>query len=223
MPEGMTTDSIRWVLERLKARIVPVAAELNELDGALGDGDLGVTLSRAAGRLADDAPKLPEDVGLALLSCSQTFSRVSAATYGTLVATGLMAAAKATKGRTCVPWGEVPSLLGAALKAMADRGKGQLGDKTVLDAVEAAREGAARFDEPRAMAAAADRAVAAAIVQFRERPFRQGRARIFGSKGIGRDDPGMVAFKRILESLLAEPDNHSSMRQAPLENGPGLE
>jgi len=40
-----------------------------------------------------------------------------------------------------------------------------------------------------------------AIVQLRDLPFRQGRARIFGSKGIGRDDPGMIAFQRIVESL----------------------
>ncbi len=39
------------------------------------------------------------------------------------------------------------------------------------------------------------------LAEFRDRPFRQGRARIFGEKGLGRDDPGMVAFRRIVESL----------------------
>ena len=76
---------------------------------------------------------------MALLRCAQAFTGVSASTYGTLVATGLMAAAKSTKGRTAVPWTEIPGLLGAALAAMTARGKGQLGDKTVLDALEAAR------------------------------------------------------------------------------------
>jgi dihydroxyacetone kinase-like protein len=63
----------------------------------------------------------------------------------------------------------------------------------------------AGLDDPAAMASEAARAIAGAIVQFRELPFRQGRARIFGAKGIGRDDPGMVALARIVESLNLRP------------------
>jgi len=69
-----------------------------------------------------------------------------------------------------------------------------------MDAIEAARRATEELDNPGAMIEVAVRA-AAALGQFRDQPFRQGRARIFGSKGIGRDDPGMVAFQRILETL----------------------
>jgi len=201
MAATMTTDSIRWAIGRLKEKMDAAAGELNELDGALGDGDLGVTLSRAAQRLLDDRPNLPDDVGVALFQCAQAFTRVTGSTYGTLLATGLMAAAKATRGRSAVPWTEISSLVAAALKAMSDRGKGMLGDKTVLDALEAARRATEGRDEPRALVTAAGQAVDAGMAEFRDRPFRQGRARIFGDKGLGRDDPGMVAFKRIIESL----------------------
>jgi dihydroxyacetone kinase-like protein len=177
------------------------AGELNELDGALGDGDLGVTLTRAAARLADDAAQLPEDIGMALFQCAQAFTRVTGSTYGTLLATGLLAAAKGSRGRTALPWTEVSPLLSGALKAMSDRGKGQLGDKTVLDAVEAVRRATEGVGDPASLAAASDHAVSAALEALRDSPFRQGRARIFGDKGLGRDDPGMVAFKRIIESL----------------------
>jgi len=201
MDGAITTDSIRRAIGSLKEKMDACAGELNELDGALGDGDLGVTMSRAAQRLLDDRSNLPEDVGMALFQCAQAFTRVTASTYGTLLATGLMAAAKATRGQTSVPWTEVSPLLGAALKAMSERGKGQLGDKTVLDAVEAVRAAGAGLADPAALAAAANHAVEAALTEFRGRPFRQGRARIFGEKGLGRDDPGMVAFQRMIESL----------------------
>jgi len=201
MAAMMTTDSIRWAIGRLRQTMDTASGELNELDGALGDGDLGVTLARATERLVEDMPNLPDDVGVALFQCSQAFTRVTASTYGTLLATGLMAAAKTTRGRTAVPWTEIPALLTAALKAMSDRGKGSLGDKTVLDALEAARRATEGLTEPAALVAASDRAVETIIAEFRDRPFRQGRARIFGEKGLGRDDPGMVAFKRIVESL----------------------
>ena len=144
----MTTDSLRWAIGRFAEQMNRCADELNTLDGALGDGDLGVNMLRAAQRLTADAPGLPADAGMALLKCAQAFTSVSASTYGTLLATGLMAAAKLTKGRSEVPWAETSTLLGAALRAMSDRGKGQLGDKTVLDGVEAARratDGLARF------------------------------------------------------------------------------
>ena len=39
--------------------------------------------------------------------------------------------------------------------------------------------------------------------QFRNRQSQIGRARIFGEKSIGLDDPGMLAFKRMFESLQA--------------------
>ena len=139
---------------------------------------------------------------MALFQCAQDFTRVTGSTYGTLLATGLMAAAKIAKGQTAMPWTEISPLLGAAGKAMSDRGKGQPGDKTVLDAVEAARRATEGLAEPAALAAAAVQSVSAALAEFRDRPFRQGRARIFGEKGLGRDDPGMVAFLRILESLV---------------------
>ncbi len=205
MQDGLSTASISRAVGRLRNTLEQSAGELNELDGKLGDGDLGATMARAGAALAEDLPNLPSDVGMAFLRCAQTFSRESAGTYGTLMATGLMAAAKATKGRTTVPWVEVSSLLGAALAAMSNRGNAQLGDKTVLDALEAARDATEGLEDPVAQLGAADRSITAAIDEYRDRPFRQGRARIFGSKGIGLDDPGMIALKRIVEGL-AEPD-----------------
>jgi dihydroxyacetone kinase-like protein len=181
------------------------AGELNALDGAIGDGDLGVNMLRASERLTGEAANLPDDVGMALLKCAQAFTSVSASTYGTLLATGLMAAARLTKGRQVVPWTEIPSLLAAAVKSMADRGKGSLGEKTLLDAVEAARRAAEGLGDPERLAAASVAAIGEAMDRLRDQQFRQGRARMFGAKGIGLDDPGMVAFRRIVESLLPPP------------------
>lgn len=198
---ALTVWSIRWGMERINEGMQAAADELNALDAALGDGDLGVTLTRAFGRVEQDLPSLPEDVGMALFRCAQAFTKVSASTYGTLLATGLMAAGRLTRGRAEIAWTEMASLLEAARIAMSDRGKGQLGDKTVLDAIEAARRATDGLDQPTRILAAVDQSIEAVMQEFRDRPFRQGRARIFGAKGIGRDDPGMVAFKRMVESL----------------------
>jgi phosphoenolpyruvate---glycerone phosphotransferase subunit DhaL len=201
MLTNLTTQVLRAALARVAAKMESCADELNALDGQLGDGDLGVTMVRGTRAIASEIPNLPKDVGMALMKCAQAFTKLSGSTYGTLLATGLMSAAKATKGRTEVPWSEVPALLANALQAMGQRSGGKLGEKTVLDAVEAVRAATEGLDAPSTMLTAADRAVAACLDQFRDQLARQGRARIFGEKTIGKDDPGMVAFHRIIEGL----------------------
>jgi dihydroxyacetone kinase-like protein len=201
MSPGITNDVLRAALARLAAKMESCSDELNALDGQLGDGDLGVTMVRGTRAVAAELAGLPDDVGMALLKCAQAFTKLSGSTYGTLLATGLMSAAKATKGRTEVPWSEVSSLLASAVQSMAQRGGGKLGDKTVLDAVEAARAATQGLDEPAALLKAADDAVRECLDRFRNQTARQGRARIFGDKTIGMDDPGMLAFERIIQGL----------------------
>lgn len=201
MPDVWNTPLLKEALKKICARMEAVSGELNELDGALGDGDLGVTMVRGCRAIAAEVDALPDDVGMALLACARAFTRTSGSTFGTLLATGLMSAAKATRGRTEVPFSEVAALLGGAQEAMALRGKAQLGDKTVLDAVEAVRQGVAAADGPGAMLEQARRATADCLDRLRGQPARQGRARIFGEKSVGRDDPGMVVFHHLVAAL----------------------
>ncbi|MFN8008445.1 MAG: dihydroxyacetone kinase subunit L [Terriglobia bacterium] len=202
MANVLTTESLRYGLGRIITKLEACAEELNSLDAVLGDGDLGVTMVRGARSVQSELDSLPDDVGMALLKCAQAFTKISGSTLGTLLATGLMSAAKATKGRREIPWKEMSSLLGGAREAMSSRSQGQLGDKTILDSLDAARAATQGLEAPELMAKAVDEAVASSLERFRGQPARQGRARIFGEKSMGNDDPGMVAFKRMVESLV---------------------
>jgi dihydroxyacetone kinase-like protein len=139
-------------------------------------------------------------LGKAFLAAAKAFQSVSSSSFGTLVATAFMAAAKQTMGKTAIATADVPALLTAARDAMMARGKGALGDKTVLDSLDAVIV-AVSAAEPAGMAAAADKAAASALDAFRDRPNRLGRARMFAEKSVGLDDPGMVAFCRIVAAL----------------------
>src|SRR5271157_4345881 len=201
MSAAITTAVLRGALARIAAKMELCSDELNALDAQLGDGDLGVTMVRGTRAVVSELPQLPDDVGMALLMCAQAFTKLSGSTYGTLLATGLMSAAKTTKGRTEVPWSEVSPLLAGALQAMAQRSGGKLGEKTLLDSVEAVRAATEGINNPTALVMASDQAVGKCLDRFRHQPARQGRARIFGEKSVGKDDPGMVAFQRIIEGL----------------------
>ena len=198
---ALTSPALADGLRRIAAHMETVADELNTLDGQLGDGDLGVTMTRGGRTLLDIAPTLPPDVGMALMACAQAMTKVSGSSYGTLLATGLLAAAKATRGRTEVPWSETASLLRAALDAMKTRGKASLGDKTVLDALDAAATAAESKTDGADILQAATAAVEATLDRMRNMQAKIGRARIFGERSVGLDDPGMRAFRDVLQGL----------------------
>src|SRR5580658_2439247 len=197
---SLTTVVLADGVRRIAAHMETVAKMLNAADGQLGDGDLGVTMQRGGREVVKALPTLPDDFGMALLACAQAVTRVSGSSFGTLLATGLMAAAKATRGRTEVPWSEFSALLAAALQAMMARGKSSLGDKTVLDVLDAAAH-AVDGVAPAEMLAAATGAVDATMTRMRGQQAKIGRARIFGERSAGLDDPGMLTFREMLRAL----------------------
>ncbi len=211
---GFTIEHLRRAAAGIAASAQAAADELNRQDAKLGDGDLGITVSKGWREVADHAAGLPEDLGQAFLACSKAFQRVSSSSFGTLVATAFLSAAKATKGQREVEWSEVSALLAGARDAMIARGRGSLGDKSLLDAVHAVAEATQGLGDPAELLVAADRAIDRALDGFRARPNRLGRARMFGAKSVGLDDPGMLAFRRLLDGLAhrnasggSEPDN----------------
>lgn len=193
--------ALKGAIRRLAAAMDREAVALNEADGALGDGDLGITMTRgmqAVSALADD---LPADLGQAFLQCAQAFTKTSGSSYGTLLATGLMAAAKALRGREAVDAAEVSGLLAAARDAMRARGKAEIGGKTVLDSLDALARATAGLSDPQEVARAAREAAREAQEAFRDRPATVGRARIFADKSRTMPDPGMLAMTRIVEAV----------------------
>ncbi|MEH6728304.1 MAG: DAK2 domain-containing protein, partial [Hyphomicrobiales bacterium] len=141
--------------------------------------------------------------GLALLQCAQAFTKSSGSSYGTLMATGLMSAAKTLKGQTDVEISQISELVAGGRDKMQQRGKAELGGKSVLDSLDAVAKATAGLETADAVADAAAKAVDQALDDFRDKPATIGRARIFGEKSIGMDDPGMLAMQRIVKAAAA--------------------
>ncbi len=197
----LTVTDLRGALVRLAAAMEAEFDALNAADGALGDGDLGVTMKRGSAAMADLAPGLPDDLGQALLACAQAFTKTSGSSYGTLMATGLMAMAKALRGKTEVRASEISGLIAAARDAMQARGKAELGGKTVLDSLDAMALATAGLTARAEVATAATEAAVKAQALLKDHIATIGRARIFGEKTIGMDDPGMIAMTAIAKAI----------------------
>ena len=197
----ITTDSIKTAATKIAQLMEESADELNAADGLLGDGDLGITMVRGFREIIGVRDSLPDDVGMALFQCAKAFTKSSGSSYGTLLATGLMSVAKKKKGQQEIQVEEISALLNDALDAMKQRGKAELGDKTVLDVIAASSQAARDQSEGSSVLKAINDAVTSTIDEFRSRQSKIGRARIFSEKSIGLDDPGMLAFRKMLEAL----------------------
>ena len=197
----ITTDSIKTAATKIAQLMEESADELNAADGLLGDGDLGITMVRGFREIIEVRDSLPDDVGMALFQCAKAFTKSSGSSYGTLLATGLMSVAKKKKGQQEIQVEEISSLLDDALDAMKQRGKAELGDKTVLDVIAASSQAAKDQSDGSSVLKAINDAVTCTIDEFRSRQSKIGRARIFSEKSIGLDDPGMLAFRKMLEAL----------------------
>jgi len=197
----ITTDSIKTAATKIAQLMEESADELNAADGLLGDGDLGITMVRGFREIIEVRDSLPDDVGMALFQCAKAFTKSSGSSYGTLLATGLMSVAKKKKGQQEIQVEEISALLDDALDAMKQRGKAELGDKTVLDVIAASSQAAKDQSDGSSVLKAINDAVTSTIDEFRSRQSKIGRARIFSEKSIGLDDPGMLAFRKMIEAL----------------------
>jgi dihydroxyacetone kinase-like protein len=191
---------------RVAAELKAGQAMLTELDQAVGDGDLGVTAVKLAEALESAADQEGADLGKFLAQTGVSLNRAAPSTMGTLVATALMQAGKRVVGKESLSAADLTQLLNAATEAVRTRGKANLGDKTLLDALQPASDAfSAALSEGKSLPAAAEAMVAAARDgRDRVTPLRNrvGRASWLGERTEGKVDPG-CAFAVIVLAALA--------------------
>lgn len=198
----MRVADIASGVARVHAAMTELEQELNQADAALGDGDTGGMLARVIANMAGSSVRDAANVGAAFSTLARAALAGTGSSLGTLMATGLMACGRETRGAVDVEWTRLAGLLGGARDAMLERGGAALGDKTVLDALDAVARGCEGLSDPAAIGAAACKAADEALEAFRDRPCKIGRARMFADKSIGRDDPGMLAFVKLTRALV---------------------
>ncbi|TRW45872.1 DAK2 domain-containing protein [Georgenia yuyongxinii] len=198
----MHSTELVGAIQRSLAELVTHADELRDLDQALGDGDLGITISLGANAVIDALGAIDDGATPAEIArtAAKAFANANPSTMAALVAGGLLAGSKAWADVDEVDVAAAARFVRAAGENIAQRGKTQLGDKTILDAILPAADAlAAAPDGARGLAdaiAAADKAV----VDTRDLQSRRGRASWLQERSIGLQDPGATAMLRFLES-----------------------
>ncbi|HEY8825099.1 MAG TPA: DAK2 domain-containing protein [Candidatus Limnocylindria bacterium] len=198
----MTGAELRVVLGRALELMAKNEDELRDLDSAIGDGDLGITVSRGAEAARKSIAALPPAAMPAeiIRAFATTIASANPSSFSALVATGLLAAARAVAASESLTAADVLTMAQQAIAAIAKRGKAEVGDKTVLDALVPS-VAALEANPP-------DRALDAMIAAARKGiddtaggVSRKGRAAWLGERTIGHPDPGATAYLRFLEAL----------------------
>jgi dihydroxyacetone kinase len=206
MSNNIAAPAIIDAMRRVCATLKTQADALTSLDQAVGDGDMGYTLGKIADALAGYATSAPAtDLGKFLGGAGMLANKAGPSTMGTLLATALMRAGKTALGKSELTPADLALMLQAAEQGIQERGKAQLGDKTILDALHPAVEafGAAiTAGEPLNVAGAQALAAAEtgrdAVTPLRS---KMGRASWVGERTEGRVDPGCAALVVILAAL----------------------
>jgi phosphoenolpyruvate---glycerone phosphotransferase subunit DhaL len=179
---------------------------LTKLDSEIGDGDHGNNMHRglqaALERLDGAEPSTSADV---LKTVSMALVSKVGGAAGPLYGTAFLRASTALSDKEEISAEDAATALEAALGGIKQRGKAEVGDKTIVDALEPAVEAAKEAaSEAGGSLAAVFRAAAEAAKAGAESTVpltaRKGRASYLGARAQGHQDPGATSTYLLLEA-----------------------
>jgi dihydroxyacetone kinase-like protein len=192
------------VASAVRAIATVVAAhrdELVDLDRAIGDGDHGENLKRGFDAVVSalDSSEVDSPAAVLKLVAKTLISKVGGAS-GPLLGTAFL---RAATGLAEVDGPSVAAALRAALDGVVARGKAEVGDKTMVDALLPAVEAAEAVRDKSVAEVLAAAAAAAETGAESTIPLvaRKGRASYLGERSAGHLDPGARSTALLLRSL----------------------
>lgn len=187
-------------------KIVDSEPYLTEIDSVIGDGDHGTGMALGFSYVIKELPQkkcesaedVVSSVGLILID---TMGGASGVLFGTMFISGIVDREKHETLDLC----GFAEIFRKSLDALKKRGKAKVGDQTMIDAFEPAvcglEEAAAkRRSLADGFALAAQKAEAGAEYTKTVRA-KFGRAKYYGDKSIGLQDPGAVSVRIIFQAM----------------------
>ncbi len=197
-------DIVTWV-DALQKVYAENKEYLTDLDAKIGDADHGINLERGYNAVVK---KLAEtnspDVSSALKTVAMTLISSVGGASGPLYGTLFLRASTACAGKIELAAADVVAIFQAGLDGILQRGKAQLGDKTMVDALtpainamqQALNNGADLKEMLQQGVAAAEVGMKGTIPLLA----KKGRASYLGERSIGHQDPGATSSYLLLKT-----------------------
>lgn len=198
-------DVLRW-LQRSAQVLHENSAYLTELDAAIGDADHGVNMDRGFTAVTAKLANMENaDISTLLKTVGTTLVSTVGGASGPLYGTAFLRAGMVTSGKQELDTPDVVALLEAMIEGVKARGKAQLGEKTMLDALIPALEAAKKAqNEQAALPQVLQNLATAAETGMKQTiglTAKKGRASYLGERSAGHQDPGATSSWLILQAL----------------------
>lgn len=179
---------------------------LTELDSVMGDGDLGISMSKGFQILCDQFDSVEaDDLGKLLMKLGMLMNGNVPSTMGTLISICFIKAARIGKGKKELNQEDLALMGQAAVAGVMERGKAKVGDKTMLDAlvpaVDALSEAAAKGLTLKEAFKLAYEKATDGVETSKKLKAVFGRAAYYGDKSIGSQDSGATAISYIFKGI----------------------
>lgn len=197
---------VERVVKDLTQTILDNEKYFGDLDAVVGDGDFGFSLARGFEIVQSDWDAYDRtDPGVFLQKIAMTLSSRIGGTSGTIWSTAILRAGAQLKGSDEFTGEDLVRALRASVEGIKARGKAELGEKTLLDALVPAvdtmeAELANGSDSKTIIAEMAKTAREAAEATSKLQAMR-GRASYTGERSIGSVDAGAMAIAVLAEHL----------------------
>ena len=202
----LNSSDLDGLFTKVKGVMIENKDWLFELDSAMGDGDLGITMSTGFSKVYEMISALEqEDMGKVFIKVGMTLAETVPSTLGTLMATGFMRAGKTIKGKTEIDLSDFVLMASAFVEGIMERGKTEPKEKTVVDSLYPAFQALKLASEDRkdlkeGFKEAYEAAKGGAEATKEMLP-KHGRVVWYGEKSIGKKDPGAVAGMLLIKAF----------------------
>jgi dihydroxyacetone kinase-like protein len=180
----------------------------SELDGVVGDGDFGYSIARGFEKVLERWDSMDHSTpGNFLKQVATAIVGAVGGVSGTIWGTAFLRAGISLGDKTEaeITRSDIIAMFRSAIEGMKKRGKSDLGDKTLLDALIPAVDTLEKaFDEGKETTVALDEAAVVARERAEAtRPMlaKRGRAAYTGERSIGTLDAGAVAMAVLFEAV----------------------
>lgn len=178
---------------------------LIQLDAAIGDADHGANMDRGFKAVLNKIPEISDkDIGTIFKTVGMTLLSTVGGAGGPLYGTFFLQAGMKTAGKMELDLADWSTALEAALSGVVMRGKAELKDKTMVDALTPAVNALKQaVSENQAIGLALEQSAEAAR-QGMEATIplvaRKGRASYLGERSAGHQDPGATSTYLLLKA-----------------------
>lgn len=204
---GVSKDQIIEWLEKSADVIADSKGYLTQLDAAIGDADHGVNMARGFSKVTEKLPTIRDnDIGMILKTTGMTLISSIGGASGPLYGTFFIRAATAGDGKDVLDTIDLCAMFKAGVDGIVQRGRPNLGDKTMFDAwapaLDAMHTALAEGGDTLTIVKAGAQAIAQGMKETIALQAKKGRASYLGERSIGHQDPGATSSCLIFEALL---------------------